>query len=95
MDRRAGSGRPWTTVAEENEEMIEDLICSQEEKPRSHMSPREIEKNTGISRSSVRRMVKKKGLRPFKSLKTPRMSEGTKERRSEKAGTLAEKFGKD
>ena len=75
--------------------MIEDLICSQEEKPGSHMSPREIEKHTSISRSSVRRVVKKKGLRQFKRLNTPRMSEGTKERRSERAGTLAERFRKD
>ena len=95
MDRRSGSGRPRTAMTEENEAMIEDLICSQEEKPGSHMSPREIEKHTGISRSSVRRMVKKKGLRQFKRLKTPRMSEGTKERRSERAGMLAERFGKD
>ena len=40
-------------------------------------------------------MVKKKGLRQFKHLKTPRMSEGMKERRSERAGMLAERFGKD
>ena len=79
MDRRPGSGRPRTAMTEENEAMIEDLICLQEEKPGSHMSPREIEKHAGISRSSVRRIVKKKGLRQFKRLKTPRLSEGTKE----------------
>ena len=81
-------------MTEEKEAMIEDLICAQEEKPGSNMSPREIEKHTGISQSSVRRMVKKKGLRQFKRLKAPRMSEGIKERRSERAGTLAERFGK-
>ena len=58
-----------------------DLICSQEESPGIHMSPREIEKPTGISRSSMRRMVKRKGLKQFKRLKTQRMSEGTRERR--------------
>ena len=95
MDRRSGSGRPRTAMTEENEAIVEDLICSQEEKPGSHMSPREIEKHTGISRSSIRRMVKKKGLRQFKRLKTPRMSGATKERRTERAGTLAERFGRD
>ena len=60
MDRRPGSGRPQTAMTEESEAMIEDLICSREEKPGIHMSPREIEKHTGISWSSVRRVVKKK-----------------------------------
>ena len=33
MDRRLGSGRPRTAMTEENEAMIGDLICLQEEKP--------------------------------------------------------------
>ena len=60
MERRPGSERPRTVTTAENEEMVEELICSQEEKPGTHLSPREIEKYTGISRSSVRRMVKRK-----------------------------------
>ena len=62
MDRRPGSGRPRTAATAENEQIVEDLICSQEENPGSHMSPREIEKHTGISRSSVRRIVKRKDI---------------------------------
>ena len=93
MSRRPGSGRPRTATTAENEEIVEELICSQEENPGSHMSPREIEKHTGISRSSVRRMIKRKGLKQFKRLKTPRVSEGTKERRTERAGALAERLG--
>ena len=85
MDRRPGSGSLRTAKTAENEEIVEDLICSQEESPGSHMSPREIEKHTGISRSSVRRMVKRKGLKQFKRLKTQRMSEGTRKRRTESA----------
>ena len=63
MDRKIGSGRPRTVTNEENEELVAELICSQEENPGTHMSPREIEKNTGISRSSVKRMIKRKGLK--------------------------------
>ena len=33
MDRRPGSGRPVTVTAEENEELVGDLICLQEENP--------------------------------------------------------------
>ena len=43
MDQRPGSGRPVTVTTEENEELVGDLICSQEENPGTHFSPREIE----------------------------------------------------
>ena len=85
MDRKTGSGRPGTVTNVQNEELVEDLICSQEDNPGSHMSLREIEKNTGISRTSVRRMIKRRGLNQFKRLKMPRMSAGTKERRTNRA----------
>ena len=93
MDRRSGSGRPRTATTAENEEIVEDLICSQEESPGSHMSPREIEKHTGISRSSVRRTVERKRLKQFKRLKTQRMGEGTRQIRTERASALVERIG--
>ena len=74
MDRRPGSGRPITVTAEENEELVGDLICSQEENLGTHLPPRETEKGTGISRTSVRRIVERGGLKQFKRVKTPRMS---------------------
>ena len=37
-------------------------------------------------------MVKKNGWKQHKRIKTPRMSEGTKKRRTEIAGALAERF---
>ena len=58
MDRIAGSGRRRTITTKENENLIENLICSQEDNPGSNMSPREAEKQVGISRTSVRRMIK-------------------------------------
>ena len=45
IDKRADSGRQRTITTEEDENLIENLICSQEENPGSHMSPREVEKN--------------------------------------------------
>ena len=35
MDRRLGSGRPITASTDENQEEVDDLICSQEE-PGTH-----------------------------------------------------------
>ena len=66
MDRRPESSRPVTVTREEKEELVGDLICSQEENPGTDLSPREIEKVTGISQTSVRRMVKQRGLKQFK-----------------------------
>jgi len=37
-------------------------------------------------------MVKKNGWKQYKRIKTPRMTGGTKERRTERAGALAERF---
>ena len=61
MKRRPSSGRPRPAITPENEEIVEQLIWSQEESPGTHMSPRAIERNTGIKRSSIVRMVKKNG----------------------------------
>ena len=94
MNGRPGSGRPVTATTEENEEPVGDLICSQEENPGTHLSPREIEKITGISRTSMRRMVKRRRLKQFKRVKTPRTGSATQQRRTGRAGALAEKFSK-
>ena len=45
MKRRPGSGRPRSAITPENKEIVEQLICSQQESPGFHMSPREIEKD--------------------------------------------------
>ena len=82
-DRRPGSGRSVTVTTEGNEELVGDLICSQEENPGTHLSLRKIEKVTGISRTSVRRMVKRRGLKQFKRVKTPRMNSAPQQRQRE------------
>ena len=88
MDRRPGSGRSRITTSEENKEMTEDQIYLQEENPGTHMSPKKIEKYTGISRFSVERMVKSKEFKQFKHLKTTQMSDGWKEGWKELASQL-------
>ena len=82
--RRPGSGRPRSAITPENEEIVEQLICSQEESPGTHMSPREIERRTDIKRLSIVRMVKNNGWKQYEWIKTPQMSEGTKKRRTER-----------
>ena len=59
IERKVGSGRPKSARTSANIKKVEELICSQEEEPGTHKSPREIERITGIHRSSVQYMVKK------------------------------------
>ena len=65
MERKRSSGRPVTATTKENEDLVEVLICSQEE-PGTHKSPREIAPMIGVSRSSVKRMVKRRKLNQLK-----------------------------
>ena len=56
--RKVGSGRPRTVHTDDNTEIVGNLIESQEAEPHTHSTPREIERAEGISRSTVRRIVK-------------------------------------
>ena len=58
-DRASVSGRPRSARVQENIQVVAELVCSQEGQPGTSKSPREIARETGISRSSVRRIVKK------------------------------------
>ena len=59
IDRQKVQGRPRSVRTASNIEIVSDLICSQEGRPGTSKSPREIERETGISRSSVRRIAKR------------------------------------
>ena len=57
--RKRGSGRPVSARTTDNIVRVATLLCSQEDNPGTSKSPREIERETGISRSSVRRISSK------------------------------------
>ena len=94
MDRKKGSGRPISVTTAENHELVDELICSQEDQPHSHQAPRKIEETTGIARTSVRRMAASNGVTPYKRLKIPQMNSATRKRRFERARDLAERYEK-
>ena len=54
MNRKEVSGRPTSVTTEENTDLIEELICSQEKAPYTHLAPRKIAEQTGMSRSRIR-----------------------------------------
>ena len=66
MNRKEGSGQPMSVTTEENTDLIEELICSQEEDPYTHLAPLKTAEQTGINRSSIRRMIKRRNFRQFK-----------------------------
>ena len=95
MKRRTGSGRPIAVTTDENAELVEKLICSQEDFPETHKSPRKIARNVGISRNSVRRLIKRRKINQFKRMKTPHMNNGTRDRSTVISRNLAERFDRN
>lgn len=59
VERKQGSGRPRTIRTEENITVVSELILSQEGKPKTHRSTRQICRQTGISQSSVCNIIRK------------------------------------
>ena len=60
---------------EDNSSLIE-LIFSQEEAPHTPLPPRKIAKQTEISLSSIRRMIKRRNFSQLKRVKIPEMNDG-------------------
>jgi len=56
-ERQKGSGRPRSAGTDNNVQKVEELVLSQEDKPKTHLSIRQIARRTGIHRSSVCRIV--------------------------------------
>ena len=92
MKRKEGSGRPVTATTDGNADIVENLICSQEESPGTHKSPHDIARHIGICRTSIRRLIKRKNFRQFKRVKTSQINNGTKNRRRTRTGDLASRF---
>ena len=42
-ERKSGSGRPRSLRTADNVSMIQDMICSQDDAPCSHINPRKIQ----------------------------------------------------
>ena len=57
-DRRPGSGSRRAHT-DENVDTVESLLLSQEDKPQSHRTAREISRERGIYRSSVSQTIRK------------------------------------
>jgi transposase len=94
--RKAGSGRPRTVRTQQNIENVLELISSQDGHPHSHKSPREIEREIGVSRSSVRRIVKLDlKLKTYKRVVAQKLNENCRMKRVDRCRQLLERFPND
>src|SRR6218665_1951200 len=94
--RKPGSGRPKTARTDANIKLVSDLICSQEDKPLSHTSPREIARETSISRSTVKRIVKKDlGLNQYRCKVGQQLNSDCKMKRIQRSQHLLQRFPTD
>jgi len=57
IERTAGSGRPQSVRTADNIAAVEELVQSQEDKPQTHLSTRQISKELRIPRTLVRRII--------------------------------------
>ena len=95
IERKKGSGRPKSARTDENIETVEELILSQEEEPGSHKTPRQIERETGISHTSIRRIIKYDlKLTPYKRVKGQKLSSLDEEKRKKRVSMLLKKITK-
>ena len=56
-DRIEVSGRPKTARTDDNVQAVEELVLSQPDRPQTHLSTREISMETGLTQSSVVRII--------------------------------------
>ena len=93
IERTPGSGHVRTVRSDEVVEEVADLVQSQEEQPRSHLSLRQISRETGISRSSVHRVIKTDlELKCFKRERAQELTQANRCARLERSRLLLRKY---
>jgi len=81
-DRKAGSGRRRIARTDGNVNVVEELALSQESAPGTHRTVRQIARETGITKSSVNRIVHRDlKLKCFKKEKAQDLTETNKNTR--------------
>jgi len=93
VDRVAGSGRPRTARTAGNVAVVEEMALSQEDKPRTHRTVRQIPRESSIHRSSVHRIVKRDlQLKCLKKSNAQELTAANKQARMTRAQQLLKKY---
>ena len=92
-DRKTGSGRPKTARTSNNVEVVEELVLSQEDAPGTHLTVRQIMRETGSHRASVHRIIHSDlKLQCFKKRRAQLLTEANKDKRLACAKQLLKKY---
>lgn len=93
VDRQPGSGRPRSGQISQNIRQVEDLVLSQEDKPKTHRSIRQISYETGIPRSTVHRIIHRDlQLKCLKRRRAQQLSEANRIARLTRCKQLLKKY---
>ena len=93
VKRLQGGGRPRTVSTDENAQLVDDLLCSQDDQPGSHLSQRKISNRLNIKRSSVQNIIKNKlKKRPFKRVRASRKTPAVRQKRKTRARRTLDNF---
>lgn len=91
--KNPGSGRLRTARTIENVSTVEELVLSQDNAPGTHRTQRQIARETGISRRSVARIIKRDlNLTCFKKRRAQQLTEANKLTRFTRAKQLLNKY---
>lgn len=92
-DRRKGSGRLKSARTDDNIAQVEDLVLSQEDKPQTHRTTRQISRETGLSQSSVVRIIHRDlKLKCFKKRRAQELTDANRTNRLIRSTQLLAKF---
>ena len=93
-ERRKGvTGRPRTARTADNVAAVDDMILSQEDKPRTHRTIRQITQETGITKSSVHRIAHQDlSLKCFKKKRAQDLTRANNLTRLVRAKQLLKKY---
>ena len=93
VDGRPVSSRPRSAGTEESVETVNDLVLSKEDKLQTHMTVRDISRETGIRRSSVFRIIcKDLRLKCFKRIRAQELTDSNCAARMKRAKLLLQNF---
>jgi len=93
VERKRGSGRPKSARTEDNIAKVQELLCSQEDRPGSSKSTRQVAAHVGISERTVRRIAKVDlNLKAFKREPAQIINEATKNKRLMRSQLLLQRM---
>jgi inhibitor of nuclear factor kappa-B kinase subunit alpha len=93
VELAAGSGRPRSSRTEDNIAAVNELVQSQEDEPKTHLSTRQIARELNLTRTTVRRIIHNDlGLKCLKRRRAHELSTANRQSRLVRARQLLQRF---